>query len=493
MALSIIICSVPCFASAAEKSTEQKATDLNNMGLYAGTDPNKFTPDLNASLTREQGIALAIRLMGLEEDALAMTDADVAAALSVFSDSSGVSGWAVKYVAFAVKNSLINGMPGGTLQATSQLTGNQYATLLLRAAGYTVTADSFSQAASTFSGKAGLSASSVQSVANTGILRSNAVDMSYGQLCVAVNGKGTTVIENLISNGAVNRLDAIVAGVVAVAPIFIPSVAAVQFSDVSAVQTQTIATTQLLLTFSADPTTLSIDNITVTGATKGTLTGTGTTRTLTISNVTAANAQNVTVSISSPSGYSISPSSKNAAIVNSFAFTAGTPARYNTALTVSAGAFDNTATYTWYCSSDTVWDGSDAQLTTGTSYTPGDNDIGKYLIVTASHNNAIVAQLATEKAIGNAILQTIAATFPAAATSINLTEFSGSISGIEAAVAIDGTNYDAYFDINVVNGSAVITGLSQVTTSTKVKLRFKETTTSYAGLEKEVSVGEENT
>ena len=108
MALSIIICSVPGFASAAEKSTEQKATDLNNMGLYAGTDPNKFTPDLNASLTREQGIALAIRLMGLEEDALAMTDADVAAALSAFSDSSGVSGWAVKYVAFAVKNSLIN-------------------------------------------------------------------------------------------------------------------------------------------------------------------------------------------------------------------------------------------------------------------------------------------------------------------------------------------------------------------------------------------------
>ena len=65
-------------------------------------------------------------------------------------------------------------------------------------------------------------------------------------------------------------------------------------------------TTELTLTFSVDPTTLTADNITVTGATKGTLSGTGTTRTLAISDITVANGETVSVAIASPSGFTIS-------------------------------------------------------------------------------------------------------------------------------------------------------------------------------------------
>jgi hypothetical protein len=72
--------------------------------------------------------------------------------------------------------------------------------------------------------------------------------------------------------------------------------------------------TGLILTFSADPTTLSVDDITVTGATKGALSGAGTTRTLAILNIAVANGTTVSVSITNPAGYSISGSPKTAVV-----------------------------------------------------------------------------------------------------------------------------------------------------------------------------------
>jgi len=79
-------------------------------------------------------------------------------------------------------------------------------------------------------------------------------------------------------------------------------------------EANSITTWELTLTFDSDPTTLAIGDITVTGATKGTLSGSGTTRTLAISNVTVAEGRNVTVKISNPAGYTITPSSKSVAI-----------------------------------------------------------------------------------------------------------------------------------------------------------------------------------
>jgi uncharacterized delta-60 repeat protein/uncharacterized repeat protein (TIGR02543 family) len=76
----------------------------------------------------------------------------------------------------------------------------------------------------------------------------------------------------------------------------------------------TANSTGLTLTFSANPTTLTADNITVTGATKGALSVSGATRTLAISNITVANGKEVTVTITSPTGYSITEPTKKAVV-----------------------------------------------------------------------------------------------------------------------------------------------------------------------------------
>jgi len=73
-------------------------------------------------------------------------------------------------------------------------------------------------------------------------------------------------------------------------------------------------TTALTLTFDKNPVGLATDNITVTGATKGNLSGNGTTRTLTISNITVAQGGNVTVTLTSPTGYAMTPRFRTVAI-----------------------------------------------------------------------------------------------------------------------------------------------------------------------------------
>ncbi len=75
-----------------------------------------------------------------------------------------------------------------------------------------------------------------------------------------------------------------------------------------------VDSTALILTFDGDPRTLKADNIQVTGATKGVLSGSGTTRSLSISNITVPNGATVSVEITSPSGIVITGSPQTAIV-----------------------------------------------------------------------------------------------------------------------------------------------------------------------------------
>jgi uncharacterized repeat protein (TIGR02543 family) len=102
-----------------------------------------------------------------------------------------------------------------------------------------------------------------------------------------------------------------------------------------------VTTTVLTLSFDVDPSSLAADDITVSGATKGTLSGTGTTRTLGISAITVVNGPNVTVALASPAGFSITPSSRTVAVYFSLGLTM---------VSVPAGTFqqpDGVETYTF--------------------------------------------------------------------------------------------------------------------------------------------------
>ena len=183
-------------------------------------------------------------------------------------------------------------------------------------------------------------------------------------------------------------------------------------------------------------------------------------------------------------------------------FTVGTPATYGTTLTVGPGTLTTTTRlwYWWYRSIDEVYDASYDSVAYGVStmtYKPVEADIGKYLIVIvvtpdASGSAILVTDAPVAKAAGPAFTTEYEGTFPVEATSINLTRLGVSTGNLEAAVAIDGTNYADYVPLVVDgDGKATITGLTGVTASTKVKVRVKETSTHKAGADKEITVAEQ--
>ncbi len=100
----------------------------------------------------------------------------------------------------------------------------------------------------------------------------------------------------------------------------------------------TADSTGLTLTFSVDPTTLAASDITVTGATKGVLSGTGTTRSLVISAITVGNGETVSVAIASPSGFSISGSPKTAVVYKDTL----TPISYRDLVSITGGIYTQT-------------------------------------------------------------------------------------------------------------------------------------------------------
>lgn len=76
----------------------------------------------------------------------------------------------------------------------------------------------------------------------------------------------------------------------------------------------TTSTSGIILEFDENPATLTIDNIKVTGATKGTLSGSGTIRILSISDITVADGESVSIAISDPTGYTITGSPKSVVV-----------------------------------------------------------------------------------------------------------------------------------------------------------------------------------
>ncbi len=122
-------------------------------------------------------------------------------------------------------------------------------------------------------------------------------------------------------------------------------------------------TTSLTLSFSADPTTLTTDNITLTGATKGALSGTGTTRSLEIYDITVADGATVSVAVSNPADFLIADSPKTVVVYRALPLL--------TMMLVAGGTFDNgTANVTLTSFAMSKYEITQDQYTTVTGVNP---------------------------------------------------------------------------------------------------------------------------
>ncbi|HHV59346.1 MAG TPA: Ig-like domain-containing protein [Clostridiaceae bacterium] len=192
--------------AAAEQSYvyENQARALYDIGLFKGSSETEFVPNLGAALTRQEGVAMLIRLMGLEDDALAMSEQEVTNILNKVPDANNIALWARKYMAYGIKNELVAGMPDGSIDPLGALLGKAYCTLILRAMGYTVDADGYQVAAATLSSIGGLTIQEALKFNDKPLIRDDLVGISHSAL-QAKYSDGKTVMAVLVEKKAVDE------------------------------------------------------------------------------------------------------------------------------------------------------------------------------------------------------------------------------------------------------------------------------------------------
>lgn len=118
----VLMLAVSVYAEA-KHPCEPYADALCELGLFKGTG-NGY--ELERTPTRAEALTLLIRLLGKEDEALSKN------LPHPFKDGC----WADAYIGYAYENGLVNGISETEFGSQLPMTANQYATLLLRALGY---------------------------------------------------------------------------------------------------------------------------------------------------------------------------------------------------------------------------------------------------------------------------------------------------------------------------------------------------------------------
>ena len=203
-------------ASSTAPDYNAMADALKAMDLFHGSGWSIGSGyELENTPNRIQGLIMFLRLLGEEDAALATT------AASPFHD---VADWAQPYVAYAYEKGYTNGvdLPGGLFGPNDLMTAPQYMTLLLRALGYSDTADlpDFNWATSAaFAQNQGLiTAGEYNRLMSGTFTRAQVAYVSFYALDFPLKGQNTTLLDRLISSGVTTQSTATAAKALVTTP-----------------------------------------------------------------------------------------------------------------------------------------------------------------------------------------------------------------------------------------------------------------------------------
>ena len=181
-------------ASAFAANYTNCADSLHEMGLFQGTQ-NGY--DLDRTPTRAEAAVMLVRLLGKEAEAKTLTYT------APFTD---LKGWEKPYVQYLYSNGLANGTNQTTFNPTGKCTAQMYAVFLLRALGYSDTADfSYANAIET-AREHGIYDTGIINVQN--FLRDDAAAASYTALSVSPKNSEGTLLDQLVGENAITEADA---------------------------------------------------------------------------------------------------------------------------------------------------------------------------------------------------------------------------------------------------------------------------------------------
>ena len=200
--LTLQLLALPATASGSSPESTDRADKLASLNLFQGTGDGY---QLDNIPTRMQGLVMLIRLLGLEEEALACTDT------SPFTDLT----WGKEYAAYAYATGLTKGTSATTFTPNGSLNAKSYVTFLLRALGYDDGAGDFSwNDALPFSAEIGLmTADAADTLETVTLNRGDMVDLSYAALTCELKGGRQTLAEKLEDAGVFTAAQGREAGV----------------------------------------------------------------------------------------------------------------------------------------------------------------------------------------------------------------------------------------------------------------------------------------
>ena len=189
-------------ASGSSEESTARAEKLASLGLLQGTGGGY---DLDSVPTRIQGLVMLLRLLGLEDEALAYSQS------SPFDDVT----WGDNYVSYAFDNGLTQGTAADKFSPNTPLDAKSYVTFLLRALGYSDAGGDFTwSGALTFAAQKSLMTPYTASLlAGVTMNRGDMADLSYAALTCRVKDGSQTLAEQLVEQGVFTAAAATAAGV----------------------------------------------------------------------------------------------------------------------------------------------------------------------------------------------------------------------------------------------------------------------------------------
>ena len=167
------------------------ADHLKELNLFQGTDQGY---DLDRTPTRAEAAAMLVRLLGAEEEALA---------LEYHAPFTDLKNWEKPYIQYLYQNDLTTGISDTEFAPSKPCTAQMYAAFLLRALGYSEADGDFTYAqAVTAAQEHGVYDPAV--VDRTDFLRDDVVAASYTALSVVTKDRKGTLLDRLVDNGAVD-------------------------------------------------------------------------------------------------------------------------------------------------------------------------------------------------------------------------------------------------------------------------------------------------
>ncbi len=170
------------------------ASRLEGMKLFKGTTSHDY--ELDRAPTRAEAAVMLVRLLGKEAEAQS---------LSYSAPFTDLDDWQKPYVQYLYDNKLTTGATKTTFKPAEKCTAQMYAAFLLRALGYADGDFQYADAVA-FAHQMGLYSAVTVDIDN--FLRDHVAATSYTALSVPPKGQDGTLLDLLVSDGAVSGTDA---------------------------------------------------------------------------------------------------------------------------------------------------------------------------------------------------------------------------------------------------------------------------------------------